>query len=43
MELVGVVAGADGLRRGEEAGLELVEVAAAADPPVCKIVDYGKF
>jgi translation initiation factor IF-3 len=26
-----------------EAGLDLVEVAAAADPPVCKIMDYGKF
>ena len=25
------------------AGLDLVEVAAAADPPVCKILDYGKF
>jgi len=27
----------------EEAGLDLVEVAAAADPPVCRIMDYGKF
>ncbi|MCE3246675.1 MAG: infC [Geminicoccaceae bacterium] len=42
-EMVGVVAVADALRRAEEAGLDLVEVAPAADPPVCKILDYGKF
>ena len=44
----------DGVNRGElpirealaiaqEAGLDLVEVAPNADPPVCKILDYGKF
>ena len=27
----------------EEAGLDLVEVASAANPPVCRIMDYGKF
>jgi translation initiation factor IF-3 len=27
----------------EEKGLDLVEVAAAADPPVCRVMDYGKF
>ena len=27
----------------EEAGLDLVEIAPNADPPVCKILDYGKF
>jgi translation initiation factor IF-3 len=42
-EMVGVVSVADALRRAEEAGLDLVEVAPAADPPVCKILDYGKF
>ncbi len=31
------------LRRAEDAGLDLVEVAPEARPPVCKIMDYGKF
>ena len=30
-------------RRAKEAGLDLVEVAPDAKPPVCKIMDYGKF
>ena len=42
-EMVGVVSVADALRRAEDAGLDLVEVAPSADPPVCKILDYGKF
>lgn len=29
--------------RAEEAGLDLVEIAPDANPPVCKIIDYGKF
>ena len=33
----------DALRLAAEAALDLVEVAAAAQPPVCRIVDYGKF
>ena len=33
----------DALRLAVEAELDLVEVAAAAQPPVCRIVDYGKF
>ncbi len=33
----------DALARAEEAGLDLVEVSPNADPPVCKIMDYGKF
>ena len=33
----------DALRMAEEAGLDLVEVAPTADPPVCRIMDYGKF
>ena len=41
-EQVGVVSIADALQRAEEAGLDLVEVAAVADPPVCKILDVGK-
>ncbi len=42
-EMVGVVAFADALERAAEAGLDLVEVSPNATPPVCKILDYGKF
>ena len=42
-QMIGVVSRFDALRRAQEAGLDLVEVAAAADPPVVKILDYGKF
>ena len=31
------------IEAAEEAGLDLVEVSPTADPPVCKILDYGKF
>jgi translation initiation factor IF-3 len=40
---VGVVNRFEAMRRAEEAGLDLVEIAATASPPVCKILDYGKF
>jgi translation initiation factor IF-3 len=40
--MVGVVPLTDALRRAQEAGLDLVEVASNIDPPVCKILDYGK-
>ena len=40
---VGVVTIQDALRRAQEAGFDLVEVAADAKPPVCKIQDYSKF
>ena len=33
----------EALRRAEEAGLDLIEVAASATPPVCRIADVGKF
>ncbi|PPR68837.1 MAG: Translation initiation factor IF-3 [Alphaproteobacteria bacterium MarineAlpha1_Bin1] len=33
----------DALERAEEVGLDLVEIAPEAKPPVCKILDYGKF
>src|ERR1700691_3399868 len=42
-EMIGVVNRNDALTRASEAGLDLVEVAAAADPPVVKILDFGKF
>ncbi|MEN8261699.1 MAG: translation initiation factor IF-3, partial [Pseudomonadota bacterium] len=41
-EMMGVVSIADALERAAEAGLDLVEVSPNADPPVCKILDYGK-
>ena len=40
---VGVVSRFDALERATTAGLDLVEVSPDADPPVCKIMDYGKF
>jgi translation initiation factor IF-3 len=33
----------DAMKLAEEAGLDLVKIAPTAKPPVCKIVDYGKF
>jgi translation initiation factor IF-3 len=41
-EMVGVVPIEKALERAEQAGLDLVEVSPNADPPVCKILDYGK-
>ncbi len=40
---LGVVATDQALERAEGAGLDLVEISPGADPPVCKILDYGKF
>jgi len=40
---VGIVPLAKGLRMAEEEGYDLVEVAPEADPPVCKLLDYGKY
>jgi translation initiation factor IF-3 len=40
---LGVLETSDALRRAEESGLDLVEVSPKAMPPVCKIMDYGKF
>ncbi len=42
-ENLGVVSRAEALRRAAEANLDLVEVAPNANPPVCRIMDYGKF
>jgi translation initiation factor IF-3 len=41
--MVGVVSLRDALLAAEDAGLDLVEIAPQAEPPVCKILDYGKF
>jgi len=40
---VGVVSRLDAQARATTAGLDLVEISPDADPPVCKILDYGKF
>ena len=42
-EMVGVVETDDARRRAAEAGLDLVEIAADVRPPVCKIMDFGKY
>jgi translation initiation factor IF-3 len=42
-ENVGVVSIEDAQRMAREAELDLVEVAPAADPPVCRVMDFGKF
>ena len=40
---VGIVSTYDALRRAQELDLDLVEVAPQASPPVCRIMDYGKY
>ena len=40
---MGVVTLQEALGQAQDAGLDLVEVAPNADPPVCKVMDYGKF
>jgi len=42
-EMIGVVATVAALDAAAEAGLDLVEVSPNADPPVCKLLDYGRF
>ncbi len=40
---LGIVPTRDALAKARELGLDLVEVAPNADPPVCRIIDYGKY
>lgn len=40
---LGIMSSREAMRLAEEAGLDLVKIAPTAKPPVCKIVDYGKF
>ena len=42
-EQIGVVETSEAMRLAQEAGLDLVEVVADSRPPVCKIMDYGKY
>ena len=41
--MIGVMVTTDAIRKAEEGGMDLVEVSPNADPPVCKIMDYGKY
>ena len=42
-EQIGIVSADEGLARAREAGLDLVEVSPNAEPPVCRIMDFGKW
>jgi translation initiation factor IF-3 len=42
-EMRGVMTVREGIVVAEESGLDLVEISPAADPPVCKVLDYGKY
>jgi translation initiation factor IF-3 len=42
-EQLGIMSSREAMRLAEEAGVDLVKIAPTAKPPVCKIVDYGKF
>jgi len=41
--MVGIVTRFEGLQMAQKAGLDLVEISPNAEPPVCKILDYGKY
>ncbi|MGD0665716.1 MAG: translation initiation factor IF-3 [Rhabdochlamydiaceae bacterium] len=40
---LGILTLMDAISRAEQVGLDLVEISPSADPPVCKIIDFGKF
>ena len=42
-EQLGIMSSRDAFKLAQEAGLDLVKIAPTARPPVCKIIDYGKF
>jgi translation initiation factor IF-3 len=42
-EMIGVVSAREAMSRAEETGFDLVEISPNADPPVCKLLDFGKF
>ena len=42
-ESVGIVSIQDAVAAAEDAGMDLVEISANAEPPVCRVMDYGKF
>jgi translation initiation factor IF-3 len=42
-EMLGVMSARDAIQRAYSVGLDLLEISPNADPPVCKILDFGKF
>lgn len=42
-QMIGVISSQEALERANNAGLDLVEVSPQANPPVCRIMNYGKF
>ena len=42
-EQLGIMSSDEALAKAEEAGMDLVKISPNADPPVCKLMDYGKF
>lgn len=42
-EIIGVMSGREAMRMAEEADTDLVEISPNATPPVCRLMDYGKF
>lgn len=42
-EQLGVVSFEEAMRRADEAGIDLVQINGATNPPICRIVDFGKF
>ncbi|MBD8526785.1 translation initiation factor IF-3 [Pseudomarimonas arenosa] len=42
-EMLGVLSRDEALRMAEDAGLDLVEIQPNADPPVCRVMDFGKY
>ena len=42
-EQLGIMSAKEALALAEEAGVDLVKIAPTAKPPVCKIIDYGKY
>ena len=41
--MIGVVSTGDGLQKAKDAGLDLVEISPNTSPPICKILDFGKY
>jgi len=42
-EIIGIMSGREALKMAEEADTDLVEISPNATPPVCRLMDYGKF
>jgi translation initiation factor IF-3 len=42
-EMIGIVSAREAMARAEDTGFDLVEISPNADPPVCKLLDFGKF